>query len=102
MGHSDIEGAATDNRALALERAMAARAAFETHGVMGMQVESAGEMCPVADTESAAGRRLNRRVEIWVRSAPQGAAHLVALEFEDLSMDQIVALSRVIDSELVA
>jgi hypothetical protein len=37
-----------------------------------------------------------------VRSAPEGTAHLVAVEFDDLSMDQIVALSRVIDSELVA
>ena len=74
VGHSDIEGASTANRALALERALAARAAFEARGVFGMQVESAGEMCPVADTESAAGRRLNRRVEIWVRSARQGSS----------------------------
>ena len=74
VGHSDIEGASTANRALALERALAARAAFEARGVFGMQVESAGEMCPVADTESAAGRRLNRRVEIWIRSARQGSS----------------------------
>jgi hypothetical protein len=37
-----------------------------------------------------------------VRSTPDTGEHLVALEFEDLSMDQLVALSRVIDSELVA
>ena len=37
-----------------------------------------------------------------VRSWPEGDAHMVAVEFEDLSMDQIVALSRVIDSQLVA
>ena len=74
VGHSDNDGAATDNRALALERAIAARSAFEARGVLGMHVESAGEMCPLADTDSTAGRRSNRRVEIWVRSARQGSA----------------------------
>jgi phosphate transport system substrate-binding protein len=74
VGHSDIQGTVADNRALALERAIAARTAFEARGVFGMHVESAGEVCPVADTESAAGRRLNRRVEIWVRSAEQGSS----------------------------
>jgi len=37
-----------------------------------------------------------------VRSTPEADGHMVAVEFEDLSMDQIVALSRVIDSEMVA
>jgi phosphate transport system substrate-binding protein len=68
VGHSDAGGEATDNRALGLERAIAARAALEARGVLGVRVESAGEMCPLADTESIAGRRRNRRVEIWIRS----------------------------------
>lgn len=70
VGHSDIAGRAEDNRTLALERALAARAAFEALGVYGLLVESAGEMCPTADTETASGRRNNRRVEIWVRPRP--------------------------------
>lgn len=67
VGHADIAGPAQDNRELGLERALVARAAFEAAGVYGLQVESAGEMCPIADTETAAGRVSNRRVEIWVR-----------------------------------
>lgn len=73
VGHSDNDGAATENRALALERALAARSALEMRGVFGAHVESAGEMCPLADTDSVVGRRSNRRVEIWIRSARQSS-----------------------------
>jgi phosphate transport system substrate-binding protein len=75
VGHSDLPGGIERNRDLALDRALAARAAFEGAGVFGLQVESAGENCPIADMETKEGQRINRRVEIWLRSpARQSAA----------------------------
>jgi len=66
IGHSDSEGDSALNRRLALQRADAIRQAFEGLNVLGLQVESAGEMCPVANNDTPAGRRTNRRVEIWI------------------------------------
>lgn len=54
------------NRRLARERAEAVRAEFEVVGVLGLQVDSAGEKCPVAENEAEAGRQSNRRVEVWI------------------------------------
>ena len=68
IGHTDFTGDVVANRALALRRAIAARVAFEARGVLGLEVESAGEVCPAADNQTEQGRELNRRVEIWVRS----------------------------------
>ncbi len=69
VGHSDDVGEARRNRALGLERANALRAALEDAGVLGVEVESAGEMCPLDDNATDTGRNANRRVEIWVRPA---------------------------------
>lgn len=66
IGHSDGQGDAAKNRKLALERADVIRQALESRGALGVQVESAGEMCPVADNDTSTGRRSNRRVEIWI------------------------------------
>jgi phosphate transport system substrate-binding protein len=74
VGHSDLPGGIERNRDLALDRALAARAAFEGAGVFGLQVESAGENCPIADMETKEGQRINRRVEIWLRSPAQPSA----------------------------
>lgn len=68
IGHSDAQGDAEINRRLARERAEAVRAEFEARGVLGLQVDSAGEKCPVADNALPAGRQNNRRVEVWIRS----------------------------------
>lgn len=67
IGHTDYTGEVAENRALALRRALAVRAAFEAYGVLGLEVESAGEVCPSGDNDSQEGRERNRRVEIWVR-----------------------------------
>jgi len=66
IGHSDAEGEAAINRKLARERAEAVRLILEERGVYGLQVDSAGEMCPIADNENQAGRQSNRRVEVWI------------------------------------
>lgn len=66
IGHSDALGDAEVNRRLARERAESVRAEFEALGVLGLQVDSAGEKCPVADNAAEAGRLSNRRVEVWI------------------------------------
>ncbi|MBL8549068.1 MAG: substrate-binding domain-containing protein [Hyphomonadaceae bacterium] len=72
VGHTDYTGETAKNRALALRRALAARAAFERQGLFGIEVESAGEQCPSGDNDTPEGRLQNRRVEIWLKaqSAP--------------------------------
>lgn len=66
VGHSDGQGDADINRRLAMQRAATIREAFETQGLLGLQMESAGERCPVASNDTAQGRQSNRRVEIWI------------------------------------
>lgn len=66
IGHSDSEGDAAVNRRLARERAEAVRLIFEQRGVFGLQVDSAGEMCPISDNSTTEGRQSNRRVEVWI------------------------------------
>jgi phosphate transport system substrate-binding protein len=66
IGHSDSDGDDANNRRLARERADAIRLAFESMGLYGLQVDSAGEMCPIADNSAPDGRQANRRVEIWI------------------------------------
>lgn len=71
-GFSDGEGAAEGNRKIALKRAEAVRDAVlkagETADVsrVDISVEAFGEALPMACDDSAWGRQVNRRVEIWV------------------------------------
>lgn len=73
-GFSDGEGSAGANRDLARGRAEAVLAALALL-VPGMavgdlpQVEGFGEALPMACDRVPAGRRLNRRVELWMRPA---------------------------------
>ena len=73
VGFSDGEGQAEANRILARERAKAVRdavrreaAALDPESVK-LRIEAFGEAMPMACDESAWGRRINRRVEVWVR-----------------------------------
>jgi phosphate transport system substrate-binding protein len=70
-GFSDGSGAAEANRALSVERA--ARVAQELAAIAPdlpaeslPAVEGFGEALPMACDETAAGRQLNRRVELWL------------------------------------
>lgn len=67
-GHTDSQGADDANRALSQRRADAVRRVLEEAGVAGSRLRATGkgESAPVADNASAAGRALNRRVEIIV------------------------------------
>lgn len=73
VGFSDGEGSAEANRTIALRRATAVKeavlAAAETvdPSSLNIAVEGFGEALPMACDESAWGRQVNRRVEIWVR-----------------------------------
>ncbi len=73
VGFSDGEGAASANRNIAMRRASAVKSAVtraaETANLdrIGLEVAAFGEAMPMACDDSAWGRQVNRRVEVWVR-----------------------------------
>jgi len=73
VGFSDGEGAARANREIALRRAEAVRRAVTTAAVtvnldrVVLDVDAFGEAMPMACDDTAWGRQVNRRVEVWVR-----------------------------------
>ena len=73
VGFSDGEGAASANRQIAMRRAKAVQGAViraaETANLdrINLGVEAFGEAMPMACDDSAWGRQVNRRVEVWVR-----------------------------------
>ena len=73
-GHTDAEGGDAHNLDLSNRRAAAVVAWLVEHGIDAgrLQAEGHGEARPVAANDSAAGRALNRRVEL--RDAGDAAA----------------------------
>lgn len=77
-GFSDGSGAAAANLALSRSRAEGVLAALRS-AVAGVPdaafpaVEAFGEAMPMACDETSAGRRLNRRVEVWLRPSFKGS-----------------------------
>lgn len=73
VGFSDGDGSAATNREIALRRAEAVKravfAAAETADParIGLEVAAFGEAMPMACDDTAWGRQVNRRVEVWVR-----------------------------------
>ncbi|SHJ84472.1 phosphate ABC transporter substrate-binding protein, PhoT family [Shimia gijangensis] len=73
VGFSDGDGPASGNRKIALKRAetvrQAVKDAAETANFdhLSLEVEAFGEAMPMACDDSAWGRQVNRRVEVWVR-----------------------------------
>lgn len=73
VGFSDGEGAAKANREIALRRAEAVKRAVVAAAVtanlerVDLLVDAFGEAMPMACDETAWGRSVNRRVEVWVR-----------------------------------
>ncbi|WP_135502663.1 substrate-binding domain-containing protein [Roseovarius aestuariivivens] len=73
VGFSDGEGPAEANRTIAQRRAETVRKAVvkaaETANLRRIRVETEafGEAMPMACDDTAWGRRVNRRVEVWVR-----------------------------------
>lgn len=70
VGFSDGSGAATQNQSLSEQRArsvLASLSALAPDLARLPSVDAFGEAMPMACDQTAAGRRLNRRVEIWLR-----------------------------------
>lgn len=73
VGFSDSRGGASANREIALRRAQAVRDAVvaraETARLdrIDIAVDAFGEAMPMACDDTAWGRQVNRRVEVWVR-----------------------------------
>lgn len=73
VGFSDGEGPAEANRVIAAEHAEAVRLAVLAAGQtidltrIALRTEAFGEAMPMACEDTAWGRQINRRVEVWVR-----------------------------------
>jgi outer membrane protein OmpA-like peptidoglycan-associated protein len=67
-GHTDNTGSAALNQKLSENRAKAAKAYLVSKGIDAerMKTEGFGSTKPIADNKTAAGRKLNRRVEFTV------------------------------------
>ena len=67
-GHTDQIGSELDNQQLSEARARSVVAYLKQRGIAGTRLESRGfgETMPVAENDTAAGRRLNRRTEFEV------------------------------------
>jgi phosphate transport system substrate-binding protein len=76
VGFSDGDGDAAANLALSLARARAVHDAVVAAAPLlrpervRLTVEAHGEALPIACDDTETGRRVNRRVEIWVRPLP--------------------------------
>lgn len=70
VGHTDSQGDDAYNQWLSLRRAEAVRNYLVSRGVASsnLSARGAGETSPVADNATAAGRALNRRVELKILS----------------------------------
>jgi outer membrane protein OmpA-like peptidoglycan-associated protein len=75
-GHTDSTGSVATNNDLSLRRATAIRDYLIGQGVSASSIDIAGlgSSMPTADNATAAGRALNRRVEIVVSGGPLGLA----------------------------
>ena len=73
VGFSDGDGAAAGNRKIAMKRAETVRSAVEAAAEtanfeqLTIEVDAFGEAMPMACDDSAWGRQVNRRVEVWLR-----------------------------------
>lgn len=68
VGHTDSSGSDAINQPLSVNRASATRDYLSTRGVAAsrISIDGRGSREPVADNGTAAGRAMNRRIEIFV------------------------------------
>lgn len=66
LGFSDSVGAKLKNQSLSLKRAKSVELELTSRGIPVMSVEGFGEALPIANNNTEAGRKRNRRVEVWL------------------------------------
>jgi len=66
MGFSDSIGAKLKNKDLSFKRAKSVEQALTSRGIPVLAVEAMGEALPIANNNTEAGRKRNRRVEVWL------------------------------------
>jgi phosphate transport system substrate-binding protein len=66
MGFSDSIGAKIKNSSLSFKRAKSVELALTSRGIPVLAVEGMGEALPIANNNTEAGRKRNRRVEVWL------------------------------------
>lgn len=73
-GHTDSDGSVEYNQALSVRRAEAVAAYLRGQQVLGQRIITVGqgELRPVADNSSAAGKQANRRVELTLVPLTRG------------------------------
>lgn len=74
IGHTDSTGSDTHNQALSERRADAVASALRSRGVSGdrLYASGRGESEPRASNNTAEGRKLNRRVELFINAVVAG------------------------------
>ncbi len=74
IGHTDSTGSKSYNQRLSEQRAGSVARYLNGNGVQRerMRMSGRGELAPIADNNSSAGRSQNRRVEIYLKSIVQG------------------------------
>jgi outer membrane protein OmpA-like peptidoglycan-associated protein len=73
IGHTDSTGSDAVNNPLSVNRAAATRDYLAMRGVSSsrMAIDGLGSRQPIADNATAAGRAMNRRVEIFIAEPPR-------------------------------
>lgn len=66
FGFSDTEGDREQNIALSLRRAQVVEQHLIARGIYPLVARGMGEAAPLASSKSEEGRRMNRRVEVWI------------------------------------
>ena len=66
FGFSDSEGDKAENLALSLRRAQVVEQHLIARGIYPLVARGLGEVAPLASSKSEGGRRMNRRVEVWI------------------------------------
>jgi len=76
LGHTDSDGSETYSQTLSERRAQSVSGYLATHGVSSVRMATRGygEMQPIASNETPDGKAQNRRVEIKIVPAVEGAS----------------------------